>query len=141
MDERSPESAQIVMIIFVISHSKADCERGFLINPNVTDGNMKKQSIRRKRLIRDHMQKQNLRPATIEVTNVLKKSCRAAYQLFRTKNKRMQQKRQVGQAKQMLDQEVTAVEDKIDHFMDNSKMQGKNFVQLLKDAEIKVFSH
>ena len=41
----------------------------------------------------------------------------------------------------MLDQEVTAVEDKIDHFMDNSKMQGKNFVQLLKDAEIKVFSH
>ena len=84
MDERSPESAQILMIIFVISHSKADCERGFLINPNVTDGNMKKQSIRRKRLVRDHMQKQNLRPATIEVTNMLKKSCRAAYQQHRT---------------------------------------------------------
>lgn len=73
MDERSPESAQIVMIIFVISHSKADCERGFLINPNVTDGNMKKQSIRRKRLVRDHMQKHNLQSATIEITNVLRK--------------------------------------------------------------------
>lgn len=53
----------------------------------------------------------------------------------------MQQKRQVGQAKQILDQEVNAVEDKIDHFMGNSKMLDKNFVQLLKDAEIKVFSH
>ena len=52
----------------------------------------------------------------------------------------MQQKRQVGQAN-ILDQEVNAVEDKIDHFMDNSKMLDKNFVQLLKDAEIKVFSH
>ena len=82
MDERSPESAQILMIIFVISHSKADCERGFLINTNVTDGNMKKQSIRSKRL--DHMQKQNLRPSTTEVTNMLKKSCRAAYQQNRT---------------------------------------------------------
>lgn len=53
----------------------------------------------------------------------------------------MQQKRQVGQVKQILDQEVNAVEDKIDHFMDISKMLDKNFVQLLKDAEIKVFSH
>ena len=60
---------------------------------------------------------------------------------FGTKNKRMQQKRQVGQVKQILDQEVNAVEDKIDHFMDISKMLDKNFVQLLKDAEIKVFSH
>ena len=35
--ERSPELAQIAMIIFVISHDQADVSRGFLINTNVID--------------------------------------------------------------------------------------------------------
>ena len=63
------------MIIFVISHNqphKADVERGFSIITNVIDVNMKEQSIRSKRLVRDHMHKHNLQPATIATTDVLK---------------------------------------------------------------------
>ena len=53
--EWSPELDQIAMIIFVISHDQADVWRGFLINTNVIDVNTKEQSIRLKRLVRDHM--------------------------------------------------------------------------------------
>ena len=49
--ERFPELAHIAMIIFVISHGQVDVERGFSINTNVIDVNMKEQSIRSKRLL------------------------------------------------------------------------------------------
>ena len=39
--ERFPELAQIAMIIFVIRYDQADAERGFSINTNVNDVNMK----------------------------------------------------------------------------------------------------
>ena len=78
--ERFPELSQITMIIFVINQGQAHVERGLSINTNVININMKEQSIRTKRLVRDHMQKYNLQPATTEITNLLKKSCSPAYQ-------------------------------------------------------------
>ena len=57
----------------VFSHGQSDVERGFSINTNMIDVNMKQQSFRSKRLLRDHMQKHNLQSATIEITNVLRK--------------------------------------------------------------------
>lgn len=57
----------------VFSHGQSDVERGFSINTNIIDVNMKEQSFRSKRLLRDHMQKHNLQSATIEITNVLRK--------------------------------------------------------------------
>ena len=71
--EQFPKLAQISIIIFVISHGQADVEKDFLINTNVIDVNMKEQFIWSKCLVRDHMQKHNLQPATIEITNMLKK--------------------------------------------------------------------
>ena len=43
---------------------------------------MKKQSVRRKRLVRDLMLKPSLEATTIKITNVLKKSCLAAYKQY-----------------------------------------------------------
>ena len=57
----------------VFSHGQSDVERGFSINTNIIDVNIKEQSFRSKRLLRDHMQKHNLQSATIEITNVLRK--------------------------------------------------------------------
>ena len=57
----------------VFSHGQFDVERGFSINTSIIDVNMKEQSFRSKRLLRDHMQKHNLQSATIEITNVLRK--------------------------------------------------------------------
>ena len=71
------------------------CWERISTNTGVTDVNTKEQSIRIKRLVRDHMQKHNLQPATTEITNVLKKSCHAAYQQYRTyldEEKKRQQK-------------------------------------------------
>ena len=96
--ERFLELAQILMIISVIGHVQADVERGFSINTNAIDVNMKELSIRSKRLVRDHIGKYYLHPATTEITNVLKQSCRAAYQQYRTyldKEKRRQQENEL----------------------------------------------
>ena len=57
----------------VFSHGQSDVERGFSINTNIIDVNIKEQSFRSKRLLRDHMQKHNLQSATTEITNVLRK--------------------------------------------------------------------
>ena len=123
------------MIMFAISHGQADVEGGFSINTNVIDVNMKEQSIRSKRLVRDHMQKHNFGPATIEIPNVLQKSCRAAYQRYRTHVDEEKKKAAIDQSKQILDKEIKEVEGKIDHLMESSKVLDKKFIELVKDAE------
>ena len=94
---------------------------------------MKEQSIWIKRLVRDHMQKHNLQPATIETTTMLKKSCCAAYQCYRTYLD--EAKKQVDQSKQILDKEIKGVEGKINHLMESLKALDKTFVELVKDVE------
>ena len=91
-----------------------------------------------KRLVRDHMQKHNLQPATIEITNLLKKSFRAAYQRYRTyldEEKKKAAKKQFDQSKQILDKEIKEVEGKIDHLIKSSKVLGKKFIEIVKDTE------
>ena len=84
------------------------------------------------------MQKHNLQLATIEITNMLKKSCCAAYQQYRTyldEEKKKSAKKQVEQSKQILDKEIKEVEGNIYHLMESSKVLDKKFVELEKDAE------
>ena len=84
------------------------------------------------------MQKHNLQLATIEITNVLKKSCCAAYQQYRTyldEEKKKSAKKQVEQSKQILDKKIKEVEGNIYHLMESSKELDKKFVELEKDAE------
>lgn len=68
------------MITFIISHGQANTERGFSVNASVIDVNMKEHSMKNKYLVRDHMQKQNLQPFTVEITNKLKNSLLAICQ-------------------------------------------------------------
>ena len=79
------------------------------------------------------MQKHNLQPATIETTTMLKKSCCAAYQCYRTYLD--EAKKQVDQSKQILDKEIKGVEGKINHLMESLKALDKTFVELVKDVE------
>ena len=84
------------------------------------------------------MQKHNLQLAAIEITNMLKKSCRAAYQQYRTyldEEKKKPAKKQVEQSKQILDKEIKEVEGKIYHLMESSKVLDKKSVELEKDAK------
>ena len=59
------------------------------------------------------MQKHNLQPATIEITNVLKKIMLCCYQQFRTyldeENKAAKKKKKVDQSKHILDKEIKEV--------------------------------
>ena len=69
------------------------------------------------------MQKHNLQPATTEITNVLKKSCHAAYQQYRTyldEEKKKSAKDQTDQSKQILDKKIQEVEGKVDQLMESS---------------------
>lgn len=71
-----------------MSHGQADVERGFSVNKNFINVNMKEPSIWRKCLLRDHIH--NLETyiiSTTEITSMLKvekKSCCAACEGFRT---------------------------------------------------------
>ena len=59
-----PELASVVMIILTLSHGQADVERGFSQNKHVLEQNMKDDSIVQKRIIKDHMLCNNLKPHT-----------------------------------------------------------------------------
>ena len=77
------------------------------------------------------MQKHNLQPATIEITNVLKKImlCRLpTMQNLSRRRKQGSKKKKVDQSKQILDKEIKEVEGKIDHLMESSKLLEKNFL-------------
>ena len=125
--DRFLELSQITMIIFVINQGQAHVERGLSINTNVINVNMKEQSIRTKRLVRDHMQKYNLQPATTEITNLLKQSCSTAYQRYRTY---LDEEKEKAAKTHILDKEIKEVESKINHLMGSSKVLDKKFVEL-----------
>ena len=119
------------MITFFMSHGQADVERGFSVNKNFINVNMKEPSIWRKCLLRDHIH--NLETyiiSTTEITSMLKvekKSCCAACEGFRTylheekkkKGAKKTKKKQVEQSKKILDKEIKKIEGKINHLMEN----------------------
>ena len=65
----------VVKIILTLSHGQASVERGFSINKSLVKVNMKEETIVAKKIIRDYMLANLLKPYTREISNKLILSC------------------------------------------------------------------
>ena len=59
----------VVKIILTLSHGQASVERGFSINKLLVKVNMKEEAIVAKKIIRDYMLANLLKPYTREISN------------------------------------------------------------------------
>ena len=77
--KKYPElSKVIIIIILTLSYGQANIERGFSQNKTVLQQNIKEDSTSSKRIIKDHMLANKLQPHSIDITNEMRKSVRAA---------------------------------------------------------------
>ena len=58
----------VVKLILTLNHGQASVERGFGLNANIMKTNMSRESFTAKRIIKDHMLANKLKPHTIKIT-------------------------------------------------------------------------
>ena len=73
-----PELSKVIIVILTLSHGQADIERGFFQNKTVLQQNIKEDSISSKRIIKNRMLANKVQPHSIQITNEMRKSVRAA---------------------------------------------------------------
>lgn len=74
------ELQYFVKLILILSQGQASVERGFDVNKAVLKVNMNEKSVVSHKLIEDRIQKNSLLSSTIEITNKLIRSAKAASQ-------------------------------------------------------------
>ena len=117
--KKYPELASVIMVILTLSHGQADVERGFSVNPDVLEDNIKDDSIVSKRLVKDYMTSNKLKPHTVEITSQMRAHCRRARQRYHQhleEQKKNAEKLSVETAKEVMTNEINELQDKIDNF-------------------------
>ena len=76
------EIQSLVKLVSVLSHGQASVERGFNINKSVHKINISEDSVIARKLIIDHMQKEDLKPSNIELSSQLIRSVKASRQSY-----------------------------------------------------------
>ena len=77
-----PDLSFLIKIVLTLSHGQAAVERSFSVNNSVLNLNMKEDSIVAKKIVKDHMIFNSLKPYTIAITNQLIRSVSAARQKY-----------------------------------------------------------
>ena len=72
----------ILKLVLVLSHGQASIERGFNVNKTILKVNMNEKFVVARKIIIDHMQKNNLDPTSITITKKLIVSVKAARQKY-----------------------------------------------------------
>ena len=73
--QKYKDLSYVVKIILTLSHGQASVERGFSINKSLVKVNMKEETIVAKKIIRDYMLANSLKPHTVEISHKLILSC------------------------------------------------------------------
>ena len=74
----------VIQIILTMSHVQAAVERGFNINNSVLKTNISREGVKVKRLVKDHLLANNLKPHTIQITNPIVRALKVARQNYAT---------------------------------------------------------
>ena len=62
------ELKSILKLVLVLSHGQTSIERGFNVNKSILKVNMNEKSVVARKIIIDHMQKNNLDPVSITIS-------------------------------------------------------------------------
>ena len=73
-----PELARLMRYIFCLSHGQAAVERGFSHNKTVLQNSIQCKSVKSKRMVKDYLISNGIRPHEVKVTTEMKQSVRSA---------------------------------------------------------------
>ena len=73
-----PELTRVLEVVFVMHNGQADVERGFSLNKDLITTNMGELTIKSRRMIKDHLRANGLKPTTVNLTSPLLKSVKSA---------------------------------------------------------------
>ena len=85
----------VVNLILTLNYSQTSVERGFSLNANIMKTNMSRESLTAKRIIKDHMLANKLKPHTIEIIKSIVqafRSDRQKYEVHLEEEKKKKQK-------------------------------------------------
>ena len=85
----------VVNLILTLNYSQASVECGFSLNANIMKTNMSRESLTAKRIIKDHMLANKLKPHTIEIIKSIVqafRSDRQKYEVHLEEEKKKKQK-------------------------------------------------
>ena len=92
-----------------------------------------------KRLVKDYMTSNKLKPHTVEITSQMRAHCRRARQRYHQhleEQKKNAEKLSVETAKEVMTNEINELQDKIDKIPKNIKSLDEKFVEVVKNAEM-----
>ena len=122
------------------SHGQASVERGFIINKSLVKVNKKEETIVAKKITRDYVLANLLKPYTVEISNKLILSCSTASQKYRQhieEAKRLTESNQRESGKQSLTNEINPYQKECDRLKETCQVLEKDFVRLVKEGEEK----
>ena len=94
------ELSFVIRLVLTLSHGQAAVERGFSLNNSSVKTNMTPLSIISRRIVKDHLIANNLKPHTLEITSQLIKDFRSAHQKYVNQLKEEKKNKQKTEAEQ-----------------------------------------
>ena len=88
----------VVKLILTLSHGQASVEREFSLIANIMKTNMSPESFTAKRIIKDHMIANKLKPHTIEITKPIDQAFRSGRQKYEVHLQEEKKKKQKSEA-------------------------------------------
>ena len=113
------ELSSLVKIILTLSHGQAAVERGFSIKNSLSKVNISEQFLVCKKIVRDHLISNQLKPHTVPITNQLMRSVALAREKY---NKRLENKKNdtekenCSNEKKKIIEEIAVVTQKYEQF-------------------------
>lgn len=132
--------ANVVALILTLFHGQASVERGFSQNNFLLKVNMSPESIISKRIIKDHMISNGLKPYTINVNGPMLKAFRSARVKYQEFMKSQKEKKSITEKEIIsnhLTSDIESLSSKCKTLERTRKMLDLDFVQCIKLAEEK----
>ena len=129
----------ILKIVLTLSHDQAAVEREFSVNKAILDVSMQENSLIARKLIRDHMSSNNLKPHCVEVPNPMIRaytSARDKYESYKEEQTKLERKESNDAQAEILDSEIKEVWQKSEQLLKMEVLLDKEFVEEVKQTEI-----
>ena len=75
----------VITLLLTLSHGQSSVERGFSNNKSILKTNISAETVISKRLIKDHMLANRLKPHTIEILKLMIKAFRNTHAVYKAK--------------------------------------------------------
>ena len=127
----------ILKLVLVLSHGQASIERGFNVNKTILKVNMNEKSQVARKIIIDHMQKNNHDPASITITKNLVMSVKAAHQKYQDaieEEKKNEKEKEQNDQLTISNTEIRDVEKKKECLSQLCESLDKEFIEIIQSV-------